>query len=413
VIAFATAVATCAGAAEAAREAARRAVESLGTAPALTMAFTSSYDDVGDVPAALRCEVCAGPIVGGSVAGAIFAGGEVSEQGVLVCVLGGEGVRASTVEAPVGGSDSLEVVPAAAQVHDEADRAAAAGFGEALCLAFCPGVRVDGETFAAAIRKGTGARIQLAGALTGDDAGPTAPVIFAGDRVHTDRVVLSGIFTRTSAGVVARHGCRAVGPARVVTRSDGPWLMELDGLPALDVWLADARDAGFRPSSGGEPLHVQLAHRNALGLDVQSHVEPIVRAPVGLRHDGAVSLAAGIPEGTRVRVMQASPADMLDASAWAGRVARERAGGRCAGAVVFASESRRAALGDRFDEEASLIARAVEAPVAGACVRGELARAHREIDAFHNATAVVLAWPGRAGRSGVSSELSLRSSLRT
>lgn len=70
-----------------------------------------------------------------------------------------------------------------------------------------------------------------------------------------------------------------------------------------------------------------------------------------------------------------------------------RVGGRASGVLLLPCSGRLAALGDRFREEPEGVARTLEAPIAGACVFGEIARAHREVDAFHNTTAVVVAWP--------------------
>jgi hypothetical protein len=394
-IAFAAAVATSHRASDAAREAASRAYASLGGAPPkLVFAFaSSSYDDLDDVPAALGGAIGPLPLVGGTAAGAVFDGRGVYTRGVLVGLLGGDGVRAWTATARIRSADMLDVVPAGARVLAEAHLAASAGFPDALCFAFAPGPRVDGEALVAAVRKGTGSRMQLAGGLTGDDRGSDRARAFAEGGARADRVVLAGVFTQTAIGVAARHGCQSTGPTRIVTRSDGPWLLELDGRPALEAWLADASVAGFQAPEDGRRMLGELADRHALGLDVPSHVEPLMRAPLALRENGGVLLAASIAEGTRARVMCASPDEMLEATKWAGRLAQERAGGRSAGALVLASARRLAALGDRFRDEPEAIGRAIDAPVAGVCVMGEIARAHREVDAFHNATAVVVAWP--------------------
>jgi hypothetical protein len=261
-----------------------------------------------------------------------------------------------------------------------------------MCLVFAPAIRVDGEALVAAVRKGTGAPIQLAGALTGDDFTFDRPLVFAEGGARSDRIVLAGVFTSSPVGVAARHGLAPVGPSRSVTRSDGPWLVALDGRPAREIWVADARAAGFEPPLAPADLLPALGGY-PIGLDVSSHVEHLARSPLALREDGAVMLAASVPERTLVRVMRAGEAEMLDAAQWAARLARDRAGERCAGALLLACASRLQELGHRFVEEPAAVEKVLQAGVAGACVYGEIARARREVDAFHSMTSVVAAWP--------------------
>jgi hypothetical protein len=392
---FAAAVSTAGDPAEAAREAAGRARAAMGShVPRLAVVFApADSPGLDGIPRVLEGELGSLPLVGGTSGGAVFDGKGVAPRGVLVALVGGEGVRALTCTAPLGSPELLDVVPAAARLLAEADRCANDGLGEALCLAFAPSSNVDGEALVAAVRKGAGPRMQLAGGLVGDDFTFDRSRVFADGGARADRVVLAGLFTRAPAGLGARHGWRAVGPPHVVTRSEGPWLLEVDGRPALDAWLADVRAADGNPPAGGKELLVYLAIHYELGLDAPALDEPLVRAAMELREDGAVRLAAGIPEGKRVRVMRASSREMLEASRKATEVARERAGGSTPGALVFSCSGRLAALGERFREEPEGIARALGAPVAGACVFGEIARSHRELDAFHNTTAVVVALP--------------------
>jgi hypothetical protein len=394
-IRFAAAVSTAHDSVEAAREAAGRARASMGSAmPRLAVVFASpAYDGLDGLPRVLEAELGSVPLVGGTSGGAVFDVHGVAPRGVLVALLGGDGVRAATFSAPSGSPELIDVVPAGASLLAEADRAAHEGLSEALCLAFAPAQCVDGEALVAAVRKGAGPRMQLAGALVGDDFTFDRACVFTDGGARPDRVVLAGVFTKTRAGVAAQHGWRAVGPSHVVTRSDGAWLYEVDGRRALDVWLEEVRAADGNPPADHRERLVYLANHYSLGIETPTLVEPIVRSPLAERDDGAVRLAAGIAEGTRVRVMRGSTRDMLDASRRAAEVARERAGGTTSGALVFSCSGRLSALSDRFAEEPAGIARSLDAPVAGACVFGEIARAHREIDAFHNTTAVVVACP--------------------
>jgi len=393
-IRFGAAISTSSGAAEAAREAAAIARERLGDARiAMALVFTSaSYDDVGAVPRAVEPELAGAPLLGGTAGSAVFDEHGVARRGVLVALVGGDDVQATVTSAAASSPELLEAIPAAAGVLAEADAAARAGFEEALCLAFAPGVRVDGDAFVAAVRKGTAARMQLAGGLTGDDFTMDRTRVFAGGEAHADRLVLAGLFTRRRVGIGARHGLQLVGPSRRVTATDGPWVLTLDGRPAFDVWTEDARAAGGTPPADPKERKPYLANYFPFGMEVTSLPEPVVRVPMEVRADGAARVGV-LGEGTRVQVMRAALPGMLGGSREAADLARSRLGERTAGAFVFACGGRLVVLGERFAEEARAVSRALRAPIAGVCVYGEIARAHREVDAFHNHTAVVAALP--------------------
>src|SRR5207237_3187972 len=135
-------------------------------------------------------------------------------------LVGGEGISAAVVTAPIASPELLDVVPAADRLASAADAAAAEGKTEFTCLAFAPGIFVDGEALVTAVRKGAGARAQLAGGLTGDDLTMDRPKVYVGDKLSSDHVVVTGLFTRRPIGIAARHGWRAVGQVRTVTRTD-------------------------------------------------------------------------------------------------------------------------------------------------------------------------------------------------
>jgi hypothetical protein len=393
-IRFGVAISTSSGGAEAAREAAAIARARLGDARvAMALVFASaSYDDVGAVARAVEPELGGAPLLGGTAGGAMFDEHGVARRGVLVALVGGDDVRATTTSAAVSSPELLEAIPAAAGVLAEADAAARAGFEEALCLAFAPGVSVDGDALVAAVRKGTAARMQLAGGLTGDDFTMDRTRVFADGEAHADRVVLAGLFTRTRVGIGARHGLQIVGPSRRVSAADGPWVLALDGRPAFDVWTEDARAAGGTPPADPRERKPYLAKHFPFGMEVTSLPEPVVRVPMQVRADGAAHVGV-LGEGARVQVMRAAPPGMLGASREAADLARARLAERPAGAFVFACGGRLVVLGERFGEEARAFSHVLRAPIAGVCVYGEIGRAHRELDAFHNHTAVVVALP--------------------
>lgn len=402
-IAFGSGMSAASTAVAAAREAAAQALTTLqGQTPKLAVVFASaSYDDVDQAARAVRSVIGDAQIVGGTSGACVFGGDQVAGRGVSVVLVGGDGLEVESRTAPLGKNTYVETVPAAERVAQAADRAAQRGFGHFACLVFAPGISVDGDALVAAVRKGAGARAQLAGAVTGDDFTMDRSKVLFGDELSDDTVVITGIFTRTPVGIAARHGWAAVGPVRTVTRAEGIYLHELDGRSALEVWVEDARRAGASPPENPKDLALYLANHYELGLADDSTPriavaadkrELIVRAPFAIRADGAIHLSASVSDGTHVRVLHATRDDLLRASSEAATSAVLRAGGRVAGALVLACSGRLAVLGDSFAEEPAGIRLAVDAPIGGACVFGEIARNLRDMDAFFNTTAVIVAF---------------------
>jgi hypothetical protein len=402
-IAFGSGMSAASTATLAAREAAAEALAGLaGQTPKLAIVFASAtYPDVGAAARAVRDVVGDAQIVGGTSGACVFGGDRVAPLGVSVVLLGGDGLEVQSRIAILGSASLVETVPVAASVARAADVAASRGYGHFACLVLAPGLVVDGEALVAAVRKGAGAHAQLAGGLTGDDLTLDRPKVFFGDELRDDCVVITGIFTKAPVGIAARHGWAAVGPVRTITRSEGVHLVELDGRPALDVWLEDARGAGGQPPTERKNIALYLANHYEIGIDESSASriaivgdtrELVARAPFGIRDDGAMQLSASIAEGTRVRVIHATRTDLLKASGEAAASALIRVGSRVAGALVLACSGRLAALGDAFPQDPAEIRRRLGAPMGGACVFGEIARNVRDSDAFFNTTAVVMAF---------------------
>jgi hypothetical protein len=396
-------------AAEAARDAVRQAAGSLGgETPRLAVVFASvSYPDVADVGKVVREMLGDVPIIGGTSGGCVFGTDRVAPRGVSVVVIAGDDIEVAWRTATCSSPHCLEAVPAAEEIAREADAASRRGLPHYACLVFAPGISVDGEALVAAVRKGAGARAQLAGGLTGDDLTLDRPMIYVDDELRNDRVVIVGLYTRQPLGIAARHGWNAVGPVRTVTRTEDVWLCELDRKPALDVWLEDARRAGAKLPEDPKAIPLYLANHYELGIadappsprafPVDSDAdqrELVARAPFAIREDGALKLSATLAEGTHVRVLHATTNDLLRASTEAAAAAALRAGSAIAGALVLACSGRLAALGEAFAEEPARIRDRIGAPIGGACVFGEIARNVRDADAFFNTTVVVVAFAG-------------------
>lgn len=391
-IAFGSAAAQAVQGLSGVREAAARARAAVGTAkPALAVVFASAtYGDLDEVLRSVARELGDVPIVGGTAAKRVFGPDAAFEQGISVSVIGGDGVRAAVESAPIYSPEMIAVVPAGERLAAAAKLAAADGYEHHTCLAFAPGAIVDGELFIAASRRGVGPDAQLAGGMSGDEMTYDRMRIFADGGIHADRAVLASLFTHAPVGVVAGHGWKPVGDVRTVTASEGMWLRALDGKPAFEVWEADARAAGAQPPPGhGFDVVLYYGHNHCLG--VMDH--GVVRAAHAIRNDGAVLLAGHVPEGARVRVLQAVHRNLLEGSQHAAQSAKAAAGGTVVGALSFTCVGRIGALGEALVREHAAVERALGAPTGGACVYGEIAGQRGFADAFHNSSVVVVALP--------------------
>lgn len=392
-------------AAHAVREAIGHAKEHLGgETPRLAIVFASvTYPDIDDVAKVVREMLGDVPMIGGTAGGCVIGPDGTAPRGVSVVLLAGDDIEVALRTAPCESPSCFEAVRAAEEIAREADAASQRGFPHYACLVFGPGVSVDGEALATAVRKGAGARAQLFGGLAGDDLTMDRSKVFTEGSLRDDHVVLAGLYTKRPIGVAARHGYEAVGPVRVVTRTEDVWLCELDGRPALDAWLEDARRAGATPPAERKDIPLYLANYFDLGIaDAPpasrssppgadgDHRELVARAPFAVRDDGALKLSASLAEGTRVRVLHGSRNDLLRASTEAASAAMLSVGTRVAGALVLPCSGRLAALGPAFSDEVARVGERIGAPIGGACVFGEIARNVRDADAFFNVTMVVV-----------------------
>lgn len=390
---------------ETARDAARAAAAQAAAevaAPKLGIVFVSaSYPDADGVSAAVAEVIPGVPIVGGTSAACVLGPKGSAAHGVSVVLVGGAGVEVASRTVAISSPTLVEAVPVAEELAERADEAARRGYVHYACLVFAPSLSVDGEALVAAVRKGAGARAQLVGGLTGDELTMDRPRVLADGALRSDRITLTGLFTKRPLGIAARHGWHAVGPKRTVTRADGVHLLELDGRPALEVWLEDVRANGGEPPADRRELAVYLTNGYVFGIHdeprgaapVSSSDDPmVVRAPLHIEDDGTIRLSGAIGEGTHVRLVVSSREDLLKASAEAASAAVLRADAHVAGALVLSCSSRIAALGECFTDEPAEIGRRVRAPIGGACVYGEIARNVRDVDAFFNTTTVVLAF---------------------
>jgi hypothetical protein len=237
----------------------------------------------------------------------------------------------------------------------------------------------------------TGFNHEIVGGAAGDEGQFRKTMVAAGQCCASDAVAALHIFSAKPWGVGMGHGLQPASRKMRVTRSTANVIYELDGRPAFESYREHAAERGVQlsPDRAGPYLI-----GNELGVYRFDRLNR-ARAPLSVGADGSLNLAAEVPQGAAVCILDGQPENMLAAAREAAiEASRGLEGARAAGVIVFDCVCRGMILRDRFQQEIDAV-RSVfgETPVAGFLTYGEVARYGGKLDGWHNTTAVVLAVP--------------------
>ncbi|MHB8420923.1 MAG: FIST signal transduction protein [Myxococcales bacterium] len=315
---------------------AQKVQEGLGSRrAALGLVYATVMHDASAVLKAVR-EVLGNdvPIFGCSVQG-VMARGTTIEDGYLVglLALGGDAVQASIAQ-----EEGIQIdTEAKARSLGRALRAGLAVPPKAVLLHHDPLVGTDMGIFLGALEEEVGCPVVGGGA--GQPFGRNARTF----QYFMDRSLSGGAVAAAVGGdltVVSDfcHGTIPVGIEMSVTKTDGNWLLELDGRPALDVWIdilgkwtntidhnyTAALALGF-PYTNDEGQKRYLV-RGAFGMDEARR---------------SLLLPAALPLGTRVMLQHRSIEGVLEGTnEMAQRLRRRIAPPRVRAAIGFECAAR-------------------------------------------------------------------------
>ncbi len=308
-----------------------------------TLVLLFGATDAGEVAAPIADVAAAYPrarVTGCSTAGEIH-GTTLHDHSVVVAVVRFEHTAVRLAHA---------VVEDASASHEAGRRLAgaldAADLGAILVLS--DGLAVNGSELVRGLNGALSHEVSVTGGLAGDGASFVQTWVLhegAPARRIVAAVGLYGSDVRVTHG--SKGGWDKFGPERIVTRSQGNVLYELDGKPALDLYkrYLGERAAGL-PATG---LLFPLALRHHANDE-----NVVVRTLLGVDESRqSMTFAGDIPEGWMCQLMSANFDRVIAGAGLAAEDAWSAASGD-AGPVLSIAIScvgRRLVLGERTEEE--------------------------------------------------------------
>ena len=268
--------------------------------------------------------------------------------------IAGASLRDDVCVVAIARFDHVRLARAGADVSSGADSFAAgvavgAGLaGEDLRAVFVlsDGLCVNGSELVAGLISSVGPDVSVTGGLAGDGDRFERTWVIDKGHLRAGRVVAVGLYgDGLLVGSGSEGGWSIFGPERVVTRSEGNVLYELDGKPALALYKRYLGDMACElPASA---LLFPLAIRAG------DEDEQLVRTVLGVDEvEQSMTFAGDVPQGWRAQLMRSS-ADRLVDGAEAAAV-QSSAGFSSAGStlgIAISCVGRRLVLGARTEEE--------------------------------------------------------------
>jgi len=248
------------------------------------------------------------------------------------------------------------------------------------------GGMLDGETLIRSIEQTIGPQVNIFGGMAGDDMTFTGPYIF-NNEWKSNYGVAAIVFDAEKIDMygVALSGWRSIGVSRTITKSKKNLLYEIDGKPALEMYLrflGEDYDATQDRSEffDGVGLHYPLQIQ-------RSGHEPMMCNPIGYdKEENALILESDVVEGASFKFSTPPDFDIIETVMNKAKDIKEQSKADADAVLIFSCASRLGALGPMAQQENDGLAEIWNAPMAGFYTYGEFGRAINGKHEFHSTT---------------------------
>jgi hypothetical protein len=226
----------------------------------------------------------------------------------------------------------------------------------------------------------------ITGGLCGDDARFEKTLAAYNENPKEGELVAVGFYGESLEISFSIHGgWTPFGPERIVTKSKGNILYELDGQPALDLYKRYLGDKA-KDLPGAALLY-------PLNVTSTDEKQSIVRSILNINEEeNAVILAGDIKENSKVQLMMTNVDNIANASERAAKQALEYRKNKPELALLISCIGRKLVLDQRVEEEIEEVIEVIgkDTVISGFYSYGEIAPFHGEVACqLHNQTMTI------------------------
>lgn len=251
------------------------------------------------------------------------------------------------------------------------------------------GVSAKGEFFSGptllhTIEKVVGSQVNIFGGMAGDDATLTGTFVFTyGEETDKGMVALVLNEEKVSLQGMAISGWKALGTAKTVTKSDDDWLYEIEGQPALELYLRYLGKQSISKKITNIMEEIGFYYP-FLTIDAG---DPIIRTPLMIDEETkAIKLDFPIQAGKQVQFSLPPDFDIIENVLEKANEIKSTNQSDAEALLIFSCAGRHTALGPLISSENDGLHQIWKVPTAGFFTYGEYGRGANGKPQFHSTT---------------------------
>lgn len=204
---------------------------------------------------------------------------------------------------------------------------------------------VNGSALIEGIESSFYDKISLTGGMCGDGARFEKTLASYKDNPKEGEVIIIGFYgDALEISFASFGGWRPFGPERIITKSEGNILFEIDDLPALDLY------SKYLGDKASELPQASLLF--PLNVTPKGKSKPVVRTILSInKENNSMILAGDVPEGSKVQLMMASVDAIADGAYEAAKLAMEKRVNKPQLALLVSCIGRKLVMDQRTEEE--------------------------------------------------------------